>query len=72
MLGPREVTWRQGIDGGLGKRLVPAVEHLIDMVRINGPAASPPRAARGVLDQMLGAPRSQAVGIVPIRLPAAR
>ena len=71
-LKPREVTWRQGIDGGLGKRLVPAVTHLIDMVRNNVPADSPPRAARDVLELILGSLRSQAEGMVPIKLPAAR
>ncbi len=71
-LRPRAVTWRQGIDNGLGKRLVPAVDHLIDMVRKNVPADSPPRAARDVLELMLGALRSQAEGMVPIRLPAPR
>ena len=67
-LKPREVTWRQGIDSGLGPRLVPAVKHLIDMVRNGVPADSPPRAARDVLELMLAALRSQAEGMVPIRL----
>jgi predicted dehydrogenase len=71
-LRPREVTWRQGVDGSLGKRLVPAVTHLIDMVRNDVPADSPPRAARDVLELMLGALRSQAEGMVPVHLPAAR
>jgi predicted dehydrogenase len=69
---PRPVTWRQGIDDGLGKRLVPAVDHLIAMVRHDVPADSPPRAARDVLELIFGALRSQAEGMVPIHLPAPR
>jgi len=68
----REVTWRQGIDGSLGQRLVPAVEHLIAMVRDGVPADSPPQAARDVLELMLAALKSQADGMVPVRLRAAR
>ncbi len=69
---PRDVTWRQGIDGNLGARLVPAVDHLIAMIRDDVPADSPPRAARDVLELLFGALRSQAEGMTPIHLPAAR
>jgi predicted dehydrogenase len=71
-LQPGPVTWRQGIDDGLGKRLIPAVDHLIAMVRDDVPADSPPRVARDVLELMLGALRSQAEGMVPVRLPLPR
>jgi hypothetical protein len=69
---PRAVTWRQGIDEGLGNRLVPAVDHLIAMLREGVPADSPPRAARDVLELMLGALRSQAQGMIPVPLPLPR
>ena len=71
-LQPRAVTWRQGVDDSLGQRLVPAVDHLIAMVRHDVPADSPPRAARDVLELMLGALRSQAEGMIPIYLPLPR
>jgi predicted dehydrogenase len=71
-LQPRPVTWRQDIDDSLGKRLIPAVDHLIAMVRNDVPADSPPRVARDVLELMLGALRSQAEGMVPVRLPLPR
>ena len=64
--------WRQSTDDTLGKRLVPAVDHLIAMIRDGVPADSPPRAARDVLELMLGSLRSQAEGMVPIRLPLPR
>jgi len=71
-LQPGPVTARQGIDATLGQRLVPAVDHLIAMIRDGVPADSPPRAARDVLELMLGSLRSQAEGMVPIRLPLPR
>lgn len=69
---PVPVTWHQGIDGSLGQRLVPAVDHLLAMVRHDVPADSPPRAARDVLELMLAALRSQAEGMRPITLPLPR
>ena len=68
-LRPRAVTWRQGIEDSLGKRLIPAVDHLIATIRDGVPLDSPPRVARDVLELMLGALRSQAQGMVPIPLP---
>ena len=67
----REVTWRQGIDGNLGQRLVPAVDHLIATIRDGVPLDSPPEAARDVLELMLAALKSQAEGMAPIKLRAA-
>ena len=67
----REVTWRQGIDGNLGQRLVPAVDHLIATIRDGVPLDSPPEAARDVLELMLAALKSQAEGMRPIQLRAA-
>lgn len=69
---PVPVTWRQGIDSGLGPRLVPAVDHLIKMVREDVPASSPPRAARDVLEIIFGALHSQQQGMVPVQLPMPR
>jgi predicted dehydrogenase len=71
-LQPLPVTWRQGTDDTLGKRLVPAVSHLLDMIRHDVPADSPPRVARDVIELMFGALRSQAEGMVPIHLPLPR
>lgn len=71
-LEPREVTWRQGIDSSLGVRLVPAVDQLIHMIRDGAPGNSSPEAARDVLELMLGALKSQAEGMVPVRLPLPR
>ncbi len=70
-LKPREVTWRQGIDRDLGRRLVHAVEHLIAVVQDGVPSLSPPRVARDVLAILYGALRSQHEGMVPVRLRAA-
>ena len=66
----REVTWRQGIDSGLGPRLVPAVDQLIATIRDGVPPDSPPEAARDVLELMLAALKSQAEGMAPIKLRA--
>ena len=71
-LTPREVTWHQGISGGLGQRLVPAVDHMIKVVRDGVPPDSPPRAARDVLEIIYGALRSQQQGMVPVKLRAGR
>ena len=67
----REVTWRQGIDSGLGPRLVPAVSQLIATIKDGVPPDSPPQAARDVLELMLAALKSQAEGMAPIKLRAA-
>jgi predicted dehydrogenase len=72
-LRPLPVTWAQGQSGAdLGERLIPGVDHLIRMVRDGEPSSSPPRAARNVLEIILGACRSQAQGMVPVRLPLPR
>jgi hypothetical protein len=42
------------------------------MVRDGEPSNSPPRAARNVLEIILGACQSQAQGMVPVRLPLPR
>ncbi len=68
VLKPREVTWRQGIDRDLGRRLVQAVEHLIAVVQDGVPSLSPPRVARDVLAILYGALRSQHEGMVPVQL----
>jgi predicted dehydrogenase len=70
---PQPTTWTQGQSGAnLGERLRPGVAHLVGMVRYGGPSHSPPRAARNVLEIILGALRSQAQGMVPVRLPLPR
>jgi predicted dehydrogenase len=67
------VTWAQGQSGAdLGERLHSGVDHLIRMVRDGEPSNSPPRAARNVLEIILGACQSQAQGMVPVRLPLPR
>ena len=48
------------------------VAHLVQMVRHGEPSNSPARAARNVLEIILGALRSQAQGMVPIPLPLPR
>lgn len=70
---PQPVTWAQGQAGSdLGERLVPGVAHLVRMVRHGEPSNSPPRAARNVLEIIMGALRSQAQGMVPVKLPLPR
>lgn len=70
---PQPVTWAQGQHGAsLGERLVPGVDHLIRMARYGEPCNSPPRAARNVLEIIMGALQSQAQGMVPVRLPLPR
>ncbi|HVG97729.1 MAG TPA: Gfo/Idh/MocA family oxidoreductase [Chloroflexota bacterium] len=72
-LQPLPVTWAQGHAGAdLGERLIPGVDHLIRMVREGEPSNSSPRAARNVLEIILGACRSQAQGMVPVKLPLPR
>jgi predicted dehydrogenase len=72
-LRPQPTTWTQGQSGSdLGERLRPGVAHLVQMVRHGGPSHSPPRAARNVLEIILGALRSQAQGMAPVRLPLPR
>lgn len=66
------ITWPQGLASDLGLLLVPAVEHLVRMVRDGETPNSPPRAARGVLEIMMGALQSQAQGMRPVRLPLPR
>jgi predicted dehydrogenase len=67
-----DVTWPIKIEDTLGKRLVHAVTNLIEMVREDKPANSPPRVARDVMELMFGALRSQSEGMVPISLPLPR
>ena len=70
---PQPVSWTQGQSGtDLGERLVPGVAHLVRMVRYGEPANSPPRAARHVLEIILGALHSQAQGMAPVKLPLPR
>jgi predicted dehydrogenase len=79
----RPVTWPVGIHGDLGARLAPAVTQLVDLVRqgsagappaegAGGAGNSPARAARDVLEIMIGALQSQARGMVPVTLPLPR
>ena len=70
---PQPVTWAQGQSGAdLGERLMAGVAHLVRMVRDAEPSNSPPRAARNVLEIILGALRSQAQGMAPVKLPLPR
>jgi predicted dehydrogenase len=76
---PQAVPWPQRLAApDLGVRLLPAVDQLVDLVR-GGPAGpgseagtSPARAARRVLEILLGALHSQAQGMLPVQLPLPR